>query len=85
MLNPLTRLRINTQPGRCGPVAPFPEELARHCIELGSSPGDLVLHPFLGSGTTDVAARSVQRRLCGIELNPDYTATAASRLRAENR
>ena len=72
--------QINTQPGRHGHVAPFPDELACRCIELGSRTGDLVLDPFLGSGTTAVVAQKLERRFCGIELNPDYAATAASRL-----
>jgi site-specific DNA-methyltransferase (cytosine-N4-specific) len=73
---------INVEKGRHGHVAPFPEELARRCIELGSRPGNLVLDPFLGSGTTAVVARSLERQFCGIELNPDYADAAARRLRA---
>ena len=72
--------RVNTQPGRHGHSAPFPDELARRCIELGSRTGDLVLDPFLGSGTTAVIAQSLGRRFAGIELDPDYASTAAARL-----
>jgi site-specific DNA-methyltransferase (cytosine-N4-specific) len=71
---------INTERGRHGHIAPFPEELARVCVALGSRPGDLVLDPFLGSGTTAVVAGELGRRFCGIELNPDYTGAAVSRL-----
>ena len=71
---------FNTERGSTGHVAPFPSELARRCIALGSRPGDLVLDPFLGSGTTAVVARELGRRYCGIELNPDYVDAAARRL-----
>jgi DNA modification methylase len=40
----------------------------------------LVLDPFLGSGTTALAARSLKRRYIGIEINPEYVAIACKRL-----
>lgn len=43
-------------------------------------PGDLVLDPFAGSGTTLVAARNLQRKYVGIELNAEYVALAEQRL-----
>jgi site-specific DNA-methyltransferase (adenine-specific) len=73
---------INTQPSResSGHFATFPESLAQRCILLGSRPGDLVLDPFLGSGTTALAALREGRRFVGCELNPEYVAMAARRL-----
>ena len=62
--------------------ATFPRELARRCIRLGSRPGDAVLDPFSGSGTTGVAAAELNRRAILIELNEEYA--AQSRLRIEN-
>ncbi len=62
--------------------ATFPRELARRCIRLGSRPGDTVLDPFSGSGTTGVAAAELNRRAILIELNEEYA--AQSRLRIEN-
>jgi len=47
---------------------------------LTSRPDDLVLDPFIGSGTTGVVALGVQRRFVGIELQPDYVAIAERRL-----
>lgn len=65
-----------------GHPAVFPRELARRCIRLGSRPGDTVLDPFSGSGTTGVAAAELSRRAILIELNEEYA--AQSRLRIEN-
>jgi DNA modification methylase len=56
--------------------AAFPAELARAAIEACSAPGDLVLDPFVGSGTTCVVARQLRRRSLGIELNPEFAAMA---------
>lgn len=55
-----------------GHSAPFPQELARRCILAGSRPGDIVLDPFMGSGTTAQVALQHGRRALGCELNPAY-------------
>ncbi len=60
--------------------AAFPVELARRCILLGSAPGQIVLDPFAGSGTTGVAARELGRKAWLIELNPKYVQLAHKRL-----
>lgn len=57
--------------------ATFPERLVRPIIRACSNPGDLVLDPFAGSGTTGRVAREEGRRFLGIELNPEYAAMAA--------
>ena len=57
-------------PRRVGHPAPFPEELPRRLIKLYSYPGDLVLDPFAGSGTTLVAAKRLGRTSLGVEINP---------------
>ena len=69
---------LNTQPGReaSGHFATFPESLAERCIRIASRPGDLVLDPFVGSGTTAVAAAALGRRFVGCELNPEYVELA---------
>jgi site-specific DNA-methyltransferase (adenine-specific) len=59
-------------PRRVGHPAPFPEELPRRLIKLYSYPGDLVLDPFVGSGTTMIAARKLGRQSLGVEINPTY-------------
>ena len=60
--------------------APFPEALAKDHIASWSNPGDVVLDPFSGSGTTCKAAKELNRQWCGIEINPEYCAIAEGRL-----
>ncbi|MEO5921979.1 MAG: site-specific DNA-methyltransferase [Pseudolysinimonas sp.] len=73
---------LNTQPSReaSGHFATFPESLAERCIRIASQPGDLVLDPFVGSGTTALAAARLGRRFVGCELNPEYVELARRRL-----
>lgn len=65
---------INTRPNKYanGHFATFPRELVSRCISLSSQEGDIVLDPFLGSGTTAIEAIKSGRRVVGIELNPAY-------------
>jgi site-specific DNA-methyltransferase (adenine-specific) len=57
-----------------------PVRLMRHLIELITEPGDMILDPFLGSGTTALAAKELHRKLIGVEQNADYCALAEKRL-----
>ena len=66
-----------------GHFAIFPIELIEPCIQFGSGEGDLVLDPFMGAGTSAVAASRLGRRFVGIELNPDYYNLSLNRLCAE--
>lgn len=52
--------------------ATFPQKLITDCIKAGSPVGGIVLDPFMGSGTTGIVARKLDRNYIGIELNPDY-------------
>lgn len=61
--------------------ATMPPELAERCIKAGSKPGDTVLDPFGGAGTTGLVADRLNRNAVLIELNPDYRTLAADRLR----
>jgi DNA modification methylase len=49
-------------------------------IEIGTKEGDLVLDPFIGSGTTACACKKLNRNFIGFELNPDYCKIANERL-----
>jgi site-specific DNA-methyltransferase (cytosine-N4-specific) len=73
---------INTQAGpeTNGHFATFPTALVEPCILASSAQGDLVLDPFLGSGTTAMVAGRNGRRFVGIELHPEYLAMARERL-----
>src|SRR3972149_6383108 len=53
-------------------LAVFPEEIPRRLIKMFTFVGDTVLDPFLGSGTTSLAARKLQRDSVGYEVNPDF-------------
>ncbi len=53
-------------------IAPFPEELPKRLIKMFTFVGDTVLDPFLGSGTTTLAAKNLDRNSIGYEINPDY-------------
>jgi site-specific DNA-methyltransferase (adenine-specific) len=62
---------------------PAPKPIALWRELLACLPGDLVLDPFLGSGTTLRATKDLGRRGIGIEINPDYAAIAVARLSQE--
>ena len=59
---------------------PKPIELASHFIQLHTQPGDVVLDPFAGGGTTGVAAAALGRKFIGIEICLLYTSDAADDL-----
>jgi len=71
---------IHTKPYIEAHFATFPQSLVEPCIDLGTSPHDLVLDPFIGSGTTGLVALKQKRRFVGIELNPSYLEIAEDRL-----
>ena len=65
---------------RVGHPAPFPVELPEQLIRLYTYKNDLVLDPFLGSGSTAVAAAALGRRYVGYDLDPAYVEIARSRV-----
>jgi modification methylase len=68
---------------RVGHPAPFPVELPLRLIELYTYAGDLVLDPFLGSGSAAVAAVRAGRRYTGYDIDPDYVTIARARVAEE--
>jgi site-specific DNA-methyltransferase (cytosine-N4-specific) len=78
--NRRTVLNINTEPYPGSHFAVYPTALVRLCVAAGSKPGDRVLDPFLGSGTTGVVCNELGRDCVGIELKEDYAELARERL-----
>ena len=71
-------------PYKGGHFAAYPPKLAETCILAGCPAGGVVLDPFFGSGTTGLAAKSLDRRYIGIELNAEYCALAGARIGGGN-
>ena len=65
---------------RTGHPCQMPEAVLERIIRVSSNPGDLVLDPFAGSGTTLATARRLGRRYLGIELSAEYAAAIRRRL-----
>lgn len=80
-------IKINTLNFKKGPERnhPCPKviDLWRWLIEGFSKEGELVLDPFMGSGTTAVACKQLRRKYIGFEINPDYIKIAKERLKQE--
>lgn len=74
---------VATQPLKEAHFATFPEKLIVDCIKAGCPEGGVVLDPFIGSGTTAIVARKLNRNYVGFELNPEYVSIANKRLRKE--
>lgn len=73
-------LHLATECSNRSHSATFPVDLPAWFIKLFTQPGDIVLDPFMGSGTTAVAAKQLGRRCIGIEIDPAYIQIAHSRL-----
>ena len=70
---------IATKPYKGAHFAVFPPDLITPCILAGSKEGDIILDPFLGSGTTAEVAQRLGRKWIGIEINPEYSALQEKR------
>jgi site-specific DNA-methyltransferase (adenine-specific) len=67
---------------KIGHPAPFPVELPYRCIQLYSYENDIVFDPFIGSGSTAIAALKTNRRYFGIDLKQNYIELANDRIEA---
>jgi site-specific DNA-methyltransferase (cytosine-N4-specific) len=83
MRNRRTVWEINTEPFHEAHYASFPKDLVKPCILAGSKEEDIVLDPFLGSGTVGVVCLPLNRRFAGIELKREYVNIACKRLTGE--
>lgn len=71
---------VNLKPIKEAHFATYPEELIVPCILAGCPEKGVVLDPFMGSGTTGIVARKLNRNFVGCELNPEYYKMATSRI-----
>ena len=75
---------VTTRPYKGAHFATFPPALIEPCILAGSRANDIVLDPFMGSGTTAAVALKHGRQYLGCELNPDYGPLQQERIQAAN-
>ena len=68
---------------KIGHPAPFPVELVKKFINLYSFKNNLILDPFMGSGSTAIASRMLDRDYIGYEINPEYVEIANKRIKEE--
>lgn len=78
MVYPTNVIHMATECSNKGHSAAFPEELPSWFIKLFTKEGDVVLDPFLGSGTTVVVAKKMNRKYFGIDILPEYVDLAKS-------
>ena len=71
---------INTKPYKNAHFATYPPEFVEPCIKAGSQVGDTILDPFMGSGTTAMVAKMLDRYYIGCELHEDYGKLIQKRL-----
>ncbi len=74
---------IKTKPYKNAHFAVFPEELIKPCILAGSEEGDLILDPFMGSGTTALVSNYLNRDYIGCELNKNYSELITKKLKSK--
>ena len=71
--------------GADGHPCPFPQEIARRCLEASTPDDGIAADPFMGSGTTGVACMNLGRRFIGIEIEPKYFDIACERIENAQR
>lgn len=81
LVYPTNVLHLSTETGNKEHSAVFPKELPSWFIRLFTQEGDVVLDPFIGSGTTAVAALELNRHYVGIEIRPEYIPKIEERLK----
>ena len=72
--------RLKGEDGKKAHPTQKPEALLFRCLMAASNPGDVILDPFFGTGTTGAVARRLGRRFIGLERDPDYAAIARKRI-----
>ena len=72
--------RASLENGKIAHAAQKPIRLLRRIILASTNKGDLILDPFLGTGTTAVAAKELERKSIGIEIDPEFVKIALKRI-----
>src|SRR5258708_34708036 len=72
--------RLKGDAGKKAHPTQKPESLLFRCVMAASNPGDTILDPFFGTGTTGAVARRLGRHFIGLERDPDYAAIARKRI-----
>lgn len=80
-MHDIVRINNTEKMGNYGHPCPKPLRWSQWLISRASKENDIVLDPFLGSGTTAVAAKQLKRNYIGIEVSPEYCKIAENRLR----
>lgn len=80
MVNPTNVIHMATECSNRNHSAAFPEDLPAWFIKLFTQPDDVVLDPFVGSGTTAAAAKQLKRNFVGIDISPEYCEQATKRV-----
>jgi DNA modification methylase len=80
MVYPTNVLHLATETGNKSHSAVFPSDLPEWFIKLFTKPGDLVLDPFVGSGTTALSAIQLGRHFVGIDVSEEYIQLANQRV-----
>ena len=75
---------ITNKPYKGSHFATFPPDLIEPCIKAGSQPNDIILDPFMGSGTTAMVAKSLGRDYIGCELHENYQPLIHKRIGIHN-
>jgi site-specific DNA-methyltransferase (cytosine-N4-specific) len=73
---------INTEGFKGAHFAVFPRKLVELCILAGTKPGQMVLDPFLGTGTVGAVSKALKRNCVGIEMKPEYAGMAVKRIQS---
>jgi len=73
--------KVTCKPYKGSHFAVYPPELIEPCIKAGSEEGDIILDPFMGSGTTAMVAKSLKRYYIGCELHEDYGTLMQQRIK----
>ena len=71
---------VTNKPYKGAHFAVFPSDLIEPCILAGSKPGDIILDPFMGSGTTAMVAKKLSRYYLGCELHKEYDSLQTDRI-----